>query len=408
MKKIIIHFIILISTLTNYNCEDQFIFPSGGNNQSFTSSEKKIVSSSEIFGFKLFKEVNRNDVNKNIFISPLCVSMALGMTLNGAAGATYDSIRSVLELNGLTEQEINESYKGLIEKLIELDPKVIFNISNSIWYRNTMIFQQEFINKNQIYFDAEVSSLNFEDPSSVSIINNWVNQNTGGKIDEILERIPPEAVMYLLNAVFFKADWKYLFDQSLTIDDFFITAEGESVPCKMMQQKNNFSYYSNELFQAVDLPYGDSLFSMMIFLPNPDRNTNDILNQFNKDNWDKWKNSFDEEEGKIWMPKFEVGYELKLNDVLAAMGMGTAFQPSADFTRMYSPGGLWISEVKHKTYIKVDEKGTEAAAVTLVEYIKAINSGFQMKINRPFIYVIHEKNSRTILFIGKIVNPELK
>ncbi|MEJ2616006.1 MAG: serpin family protein [Ignavibacteriaceae bacterium] len=334
------------------------------------------------------------------------VSMALGMTLNGANGPTYDSIKTLLELNGLTEQEINQSYQSLINQLVSLDPSVTFNIANSIWYSNSMNFKQEFINTNKTYFNAEVAGLDFSTPSAIDIINSWVNQNTNGKINEILERIPVDAVMYLINAIYFKAEWKYKFDQSLTIDGLFTSADGSNLPCKMMVQANNFNYLSNDLFQAVDLPYGDSLFSMTILLPNPGKDIDEIINLFNQENWNLWLDSFNVKEGKIWLPKFEIKYSLKLNDVLIALGMGIAFSNAADFTGIYPPGGIWISEVKHKTYIKVDEEGTEAAAATSVEFVKGINSSFRLKFNKPFIYIIRERNSNTILFIGKMVNPE--
>ena len=407
MKKILAPLFIIAFTFIFSRCEDQFIFPDKNKKVNLTASEQKIVSSSEIFGLKLFKKVNSYEGDKNIFISPLSVSIALGMTLNGANGSTYDSIKAVLELNGLSEQEINESYKSLADKLINLDPKVVFNIANSIWYIKSMTFQQDFINTNKTYFNAEVSGLDFSDPVSLEIINSWVYQSTNGKIDKILDRIPPEAVMYLINAIYFKGDWEYQFDKELTKEDNFILANGSISPCKMMVQKNNFSYYTNSLFQAVDLPYGDSLFSMTIILPLPDKDINEIINQFNEANWNEWLGSFKVSEGEIRMPKFETEYELNLNDVLIDLGMGIAFR-NADFTKMYAPGGLSISVVKHKTYVKVDEEGTEAAAVTSVEIIRtSIGSGFSMKINRPFIYVIHERSSNTILFIGKMVNPGL-
>jgi len=405
MNKIFMVLILFFSFIF-FSCEDQLIFPDGAKMQALTPIQQKVTSSSEIFGFKLFKEISNSAKDKNIFISPLSVSVALGMTLNGANGTTYESIREALELNNLNEQEINEAYKSLTELLANSDPKVVFNIANSIWYRNTMTFLQEFINTNEEYFNAEVSGLDFSDPGSVDIINEWVSLNTNGKIETILDKIPSEAVMYLLNALYFNADWKYKFDKEYTKDDYFISSS-DSIPCKMMEQKNYYSYYSNDLFQAVDLPYGDSLFSMTIFLPQPDKDINEIIEQFNETSWHYWQNNFKTEEGHIWLPKFEIKYELKLNDALTVLGMGNAFSPSADFTRMNSYGGIWISEVRHKTFIKVDEEGTEAAAVTIVEMIKSvITQGFKMRMNRPFIYLIRERTSNTILFIGKMVNTE--
>ena len=196
MRKLPTYLFIILTTFIFLQCEDQFVFPVKNNDASLTASEQKIASSSEIFGFKLFKKISSIQKDSNIFISPFSVSMALGMTLNGANKTTYDSIKTLLELNGLTDPEINQSYQSLINRLDNLDPNVTFNIANSIWYLNSMTFEQEFINTNKTYFNAEVTGLDFSNPSSVDIINNWVNQNTNGKINEILESIPPDAVMY--------------------------------------------------------------------------------------------------------------------------------------------------------------------------------------------------------------------
>jgi serine protease inhibitor len=408
MKKYLVPFLIIAISFIFFRCEDQFITPGEKKEINLTTSEQKIVSSSGIFGLKLFKEIISYEGDKNIFISPLSVSMALGMTLNGANGTTYDSMKSALELNGLTELEINESYKSLIDILTGLDPKVIFNIANSIWYRNTFTFQQEFINTDKKYFNAEVSGLDFNDPASVDIINNWVSQNTNGKIPKIIDKITPEMVMYLINAIYFKGDWKYQFDKDYTHDDFFTRTDGSQVSCEMMEQGNYFNYFSNDLFQAVDLPYGDSSFSMIIFLPLQGKNLDDLTNQINETNWNLWLNSFGVKKGNLLMPKFELKYGISLEDVLTIMGMGIAFSDYADFTKMHSEGGLTISEVIHKTYVKVDEEGTEAAAVTAVGVgTTSIGGGssFYMRIDRPFISVIKDNETNTILFIGKIINP---
>ncbi len=411
MKKFIFSLAVLIIALLFYQCSEQLVSPGSKKpNPDINQQEEKLAASSGVFGLKLFKKISNYEGNKNVFISPLSISMALGMTLNGASGSTYDSMKSVLELNGLTELEINESYKSLTDLLTSVDPKVVFNIANSIWYRNNMSFLQSFIETNKTYFNAEVKGLNFNDPSSVDVINSWVSQKTNGKIPEIIKDISPDMVMYLINAIYFKGDWKYQFDINNTKDDIFTTADGSKVSCKMMEQGNNFSYFSNNLFQAVELPYGDSSFSMIIILPNSGNGIDNILDQLNETNWNIWLKSLTIKEGELWLPKFEINYYLKLNDVLAIMGMGIAFSDGADFSRIFSSGGLCISEVLHKTYVKVDEEGTEAAAVTSVGVgtTSVGGSNFYMRVDRPFIYVIKDNYSNSILFIGKIINPGLK
>ena len=405
MKKLIFSIMVLVIALLFFKCKDQLVSPYGFHTPPAGSTEKSIASSSGTFGLKLFKEINDSEKDENIFISPLSISMALGMTLNGANSTTYDSMKAVLELNGLTQTKINEAYKNLINTLTSIDPKVVFNVANSIWYRNTMQFQQDFIAVNKTYFNAEVSGLNFDDPGSVETINNWVNENTDGKIPEIISSIPDNLVMCLINAIYFKGDWKYQFNKDYTKDDSFTLSDGSKIICKMMEQGNNYNYLSNDLFQAVELPYGDSSFSMIIFLPQED--INDLINQFNDENWNSWSNSFSVKEGEIWLPKFEIKYELTLKKVLTAMGMGIAFSDFADFTGIYSKGGISISQVLHKTYVKVDEEGTEAAAVTFVGVgtTSAGSSKFYMRIDKPFLFVIKDNQTNSLLFMGKIINP---
>ena len=402
--------ILFVFTLLSFvfiQCSDSITDPK--EIRELTEIEKKVVSSSEEFGLKLFNQVNTFEGEKNIFISPLSISMALGMALNGANGSTYEAMQSTLEFNSLTNQEINEAYNSLIELLTQIDSEVIFQIANSIWYKNTMQFESEFINVNKKYFDAEVAGLDFNDPNSVDIINNWVNGNTNGKITKILDAIPEAAVMYLINAIYFKGTWQYEFDKDETRDDSFNLPNGEDISCKMMAQTNeNFSYFENNQFQAIDLPYGDGYFSITIILPNNNLSVNEIINQLDLQNWNSWLSNFEKQTGTLQLPKFELEYDYTLNDVLKALGMEIAFVPEmADFTRLYKPGGIFISNVKHKTYVKLDEEGTEAAAVTAVEFgaTSVGPGGFFMRVNRPFIIAIREHNSGSILFMGKIVEP---
>ena len=182
-----------------------------------TDFEKRLVEADNTFGFKLFKEINKQDVNKNLFISPLSVSMALGMTLNGANNETQEAMENTLEFHNMTTDDINQSYKSLIQLLRNLDSKVIFQIANSIWYRQGMVFEQAFIDRNKSYFDAVVRALDFNDPGSADIINAWVDDNTHGKITEIVDKpIDPLTVMFLINAIYFKGTWTYEFDKDLT------------------------------------------------------------------------------------------------------------------------------------------------------------------------------------------------
>lgn len=401
---------LLSAVLLFIQCEHTVLSPSDRVVRDLTPLEKRVVESGDAFGLTLFREVIQAEKDKNVFISPLSVSMALGMTLNGANGGTLDAMQNTLELAGLSTEEINQSYKSLMELLIQLDPQVKFEIANSIWHRDDYTFEPDFINLNKTFFDAVVRALNFADPGAKDIINAWVKEQTHGRIEEIVDQITPDHVMFLINAIYFKGIWTYEFDPANTKDDQFITVGGSPVPCKMMNVKGDFSYFANESFQAIDLPYGDAGFSMTIFLPKVPSDIDPLIAGLTPEKWSAWVASFSKHAVELSLPRFSMQYDLTMNDVLTALGMGIAFSDDADFTRMHRLGGLKISKVKHKSFVQVDEEGTEAAAVTSVEIIRVTwGTGgglLTMRVDHPFVFAIRENHSGTILFIGKVVAPE--
>ncbi len=371
-------------------------------------AEGDLIAADNSFAFKLFEEINEQEGDKNIFISPLSVAMALGMTYNGAAGTTQQAMQDVLELQGMDLQEVNESYRSLIDLLRNLDPRVEFTLANSIWYRNTMTFEQDFLDLNRDYFDAEVEAIDFTDPSASQTINGWVDEKTNGRIPEIVpQTIPTYIVMYLINAIYFKADWTHQFDKSRTSDAPFRLIDGSEVTVDMMEHGGEIPvrYLWNQDLMALELSYGGDAYVMTILLPYELGNINDLLGSLTQENWSAWLDELYDGEVHVRLPKFTLEYEIKLNDVLTALGMGVAFSPGvADFTNMYTPGGLYIDEVKHKTFVKVDEEGTEAAAATSVG-IGLTSAPPMFVIDRPFVFVLREKLSGTILFMGKVVDP---
>jgi serine protease inhibitor len=395
------------------SCGEDGLSPARDTPRSLTPAERELVGSYNAFGLRLFREIVKGSGDKNVFISPASVSMALGMTVNGAAGTTEEAMKSTLEFSGMTTAEIDECYRSLIELLVGLDPKVQFQIANSIWYRLGWTFEQPFLDACRTYFNAEVSGLDFSSPEAAAVINAWVSQSTNGRIQEIVNNpIDIYTVMFLVNAIYFKGTWTHRFDPSLTKDDQFTLPDGSTAPCKMMQQPEpgktgDFSYYANDTFQVLDLPYADGWFSMTILLPAPSVKLDSIIAELDHETWKQWTAGLGARTGRIEVPRFELQYEATLNDVLGAMGMEPAFDPyTADFTRMYGDGGLFISRVKHKTFVKVDEEGTEAAAVTSVEVgTTSAPDDFEMRVDRPFLFAIRENHSGTVLFIGKIVDP---
>jgi serine protease inhibitor len=370
-------------------------------------AEGELIAADNSFAFKLFTEVNAHEGDKNIFVSPLSVAMALGMTYNGAAGTTQQAMQEVLGLQGMDLQEVNESYRSLIDLLQNLDPVVEFVLANSIWYGHTMTFEQDFLDLNQTYFDAEVTPIDFSAPSASQTINGWVNDKTNGRISEIVpDPVPADVVMYLINAIYFKADWTYQFDKSRTQAAPFHLIDGSEVTVDMMEHEAEMPvrFLWNADLTAVELSYGGDAYVMTILLPSEPDGINTLLDGLTQENWSAWLDQLYAGEVYVRLPKFTLEYELQMNDVLTALGMGVAFSPgAADFTRMYAPGGIWIDEVKHKSFVKVDEEGTEAAAATSVAMV--CSAPLTFLVDRPFVFVLREKLSGTILFMGKVVDP---
>ncbi len=372
-------------------------------------AEGQLIRADNTFALKLFREISSREGGKNIFVSPLSVAMALGMTYNGAAGATQQAMQEVLELGGMDLAAVNQSYRDLIDLLRDLDATVEFLIANSIWYRNTMTFKQEFLSLNQQFFDAAVRALDFTLPSASDTINGWVRSNTNGKIEEIVPKpIPAEIVMYLINAIYFKGDWTYQFDKDLTRDASFNLANGSQTTVDMMSHGDEVTIGHGwfDGIQIGDLRYGGQAFSMTILLPETPAEIDALVNQMTDANWNTWIGGLGEGDMLVAMPKFTLEYEIKLNEVLEALGMGVAFVPYvADFSGMCcAPGDLYIDEVKHKTFVDVNEEGTEAAAVTSVS-VGLTSAPMSFTVDRPFVFVIREKFSGTILFMGKVVDP---
>ena len=359
------------------------------------------------FGFKVFKEIVKEQTDENIFISPMSISYALGMTFNGADGKTKKEMAEVLEFGNLTNSEINASFKALMEKLMELDPKVMMEIANSIWYRENIDVLEKFKKVNQNYFQAEIRNMDFSEPETIEIINNWVSENTKGKITKVIDEIDALSMMYLINAIYFKGSWTDEFNKERTHKDKFFISNGKSVSCEMMNTAEENLYFENDDFQAIDLPYGKGDFSMIVILPKKGKDINEFISNLNRENWNSWLTKFSKQSGSLFLPKFKIEYDLEMNDVLKALGMPKAFTDAANFSRMTKRQKLYISNVIHKTFVDVNEEGTEAAAVTVVEMrLTSFKPGFSMRVNRPFVFAIKEKERNSILFIGKIVNPK--
>lgn len=371
----------------------------------------QLAAANTRFGIKLFNQIVQQDQAKNVFISPASIAIALAMTYNGASGDTQKAMAQTLELNGLSLADVNNAYAALRASLSNADPKVQLSIANSLWLRQGAVLNDEFLQRNQLYYRAQVQELNFADPSAAGTINSWVSQNTNGKIPKIVDQIPGDMMLYLINAIYFKGDWTRQFDKSKTSDQPFHLLDGSTTPVPLMTQSGSFTYFQNDNFQAVSLPYGDGRLNMLVFLPAPDSSLQAFEQTLTETNWAAWMSQFHKAEGTLKLPRFSMDYELNLNAPLKALGMSIAFDPKeADFSAMHSGSDrFFISEVKHKTFLEVNEEGTEAAAATSVGMgttaIRPNETKFNMVVDRPFFIAIRDNTTGSVLFMGAIVRP---
>ncbi|MDJ0520135.1 MAG: serpin family protein [Trichodesmium sp. MO_231.B1] len=371
---------------------------------------KKLVSANNKFAFQLFSKIQKFQPNENIFISPSSIAIALSMTYNGASGKTQEAMTKTLNFQGMSLEEINQANQELGILLDSLNSDIKLNIANSIWTKIGVPFEQKFLRINQEFYQSQVREIDFENPQSPEIINNWIEYNTKGKIDKIIDTLDRDSVMVLLNAIYFQGNWQQEFDNFSTLDRPFYLSNGIEKQHPTMLKLSQYSYYENQTFQAIGLPYGEGRVSMYVFLPKEEIGLEKFHQTLNEENWENWMLKFESQTVTLSLPKFKNEYEVTLNNVLKTLGMEIAFDiKTADFSGMSSiPPELYIDEMKHKTFVEVNETGTEAAAATSIAIgaASAMVTSLNMFVNRPFFFAIRDNNSGTILFMGEITNPE--
>jgi len=374
--------------------------------RSLSSAEQRIVSAGNQFAFDLFRAVQRTQPGENLFLSPTSASMALGMTLNGAAGTTLDSMRVALAMAGAPIGEINAGYRSLIDLLRGLDARVEFAIAISIWARQGMPFAPAFLEAGKTTFDAEIRAMDFAAPATLTTINQWVSDQTRGKIPTIVDQIEPDNVMFLINAIYFKGAWRLAFDPAKTRSLPFQSADGASrnVPT-MRLDPEPLRHASAEGHEVVELLYGNGAFVMTLVLPAAGRSLTELTEGLDAGRWAEWTGALAEHKLGLALPKFKLEYKRELKDDLSALGMRVAFDPDrADFSAMLGgpvAGNLYISKVIQKTFVDVNEEGTTAAAATSVG-ISVTSAPLTIQFDRPFLFAIRERHSGTILFVGQV------
>ncbi|MFD2131347.1 serpin family protein [Pseudogracilibacillus auburnensis] len=400
----------------NINNDNQNVDNLDGDNKDVDKSDKGEVINNEYttqpnnkLGFALLDKVER-DKNNNIFISPSSAFMALSMAYNGSEGETKDEIAEALQIKDISVDQLNQANAVLVDKLQKDTQATQLSIANSIWLNKQFHFTDEFSDATTTFYDAETTEIDITDDRSVDKINDWVSESTNDKITDIVEGpLNEDMVAILINALYFEGKWKYPFSEARTEEEPFYSGGTENnIPMMMLEEE--LAYMENDEFQAVKLPYQDDEMNMTIFLPSENSTIDTFIAAISDENWQEWQAEFQEMNGIIKLPTFELEYETNLNEAFQLLGMELAFKKQdADFSKMIKEDApLWIHEIKQKTYINVDEKGTEAAAVTSIEMrteSAVVGDTFYMEVNRPFFMTITDNETDTILFMGVITNP---
>ena len=372
--------------------------------------DDRLIAATSRFSFKLYNQLLKQRTGKNVFVSPSSVILALAMTYNGAEAETRQAMARALELEGLSLDEVNRGFADLKSMLGSADPKLQLNIANSLWARKGFSLKPDFIQRTKEFYAAEVASLDFSSAAAPATINSWVKNNTGGRIEKIVDdKISDDTILFLINAIYFKGQWSTEFEKSKTREDDFKLADGSQKKLPLMSQSGKYNYYKAKDFQAVSLPYGSGRMSMYVFLPDKSTSMEQFERNLTVANWEAWMRSFRPAPGELMLPRFKIEYEVDLNDVLKALGMAEAFDSTrANFSGI-AQGGIYISEVKHKTIAEVNEEGTVAAAVTSVGIqlasVQPPQENFIMKVDRPFFVAIRDNVTGTVLFMGSIADP---
>ncbi len=369
------------------------------------SVSSDLVAKSNDFSMSLWKTLPKfENPDKNYFISPLSLEIALGMLLNGADGNTKAEIQKVLGLENESIEGINAFYKELIEKLPQTDPKVINTIANAIWQDKNFAAEQSFTDILAKDFQAKLYVDDFSNQATVQKINSWAAANTNNKVPKVIDQIDPSMVMILLNALYFKGDWTEQFKVENTKKAIFNgTLVKKSVD--MMTKTENIAYADMGEYQMVELPYGNEKYVMQVILPKTAK-VEDLVNRLSAASLADAEAKLKPTKIIFELPKFKTESSIKLNEILKSMGMSSAFTSNADFSKIMKPAGkLQVGFVKQDTYIAVDEKGTEAAAVTSIGVVvTSIPVYPEFICNKPFAYIIKEKTSSAIMFVGKVSN----
>lgn len=386
--------------------EDRDVTPIAEFPSALAASTEAVLDAAVGFGIELAARIAAEEPRANIVLSPISAALALAMTMNGASGETFEAMRAGLGLGTLTQEQLNAAYREWIDFLTQLDPSVRLEIANGVWANEGVPFHDAFLQAVEANFRARIESRSFADSETLDEINNWVAEHTDGMIDSILDGLDPALVMLLVNAVYFEGAWTTEFDTADTRRTPFQREDGSVVDVDMMSVQNiELLRARGDDYSAIEVPYGNEMFAMVLVLPDAGIRARDWLAMLDAEAWRALIERLAPDRlNLVSLPKFTLSFDVYLNSALQAMSMDPAFMPGADFTRM-SPLGqqMCIDYVRQKARIEVDERGTRAAAATSVGIGVVSFNGFIA--DRPFVLMIRERTSNSVLFVGLVGDP---
>jgi serpin B len=368
--------------------------------------DANLVAAMNALAFQVLSQIGKQNRNRNLFISPLSITLALALLYNGADGVTQQELAEILGIQNIELEEVNAAFAVIRDELEQHGGQINLSIANSLWAQKGLLFKQDFIQRSKDFYSTEVFNLNFADSEALLIINDWVKNKTNGKINEIVRSrdLDANTILILLNAIYFQGNWRHQFSKANTKEAPFILSDGKPKLLPMMTQSGVYKYFQDEDFQAIALPYGDSNISMRIFLPDEQKSLSNFQQHLDNQKWQQWRSQFSKRQGNLVLPRFKVDYEDSLMDTFKSLGMKVALSAEANYQNLCN-GSVSISDIRHKAFVEINEEGTEAAAATSVLMQRSIVQRFSMVINRPFFCAIQDDQTGVILFLGAIWEP---
>jgi serine protease inhibitor len=369
--------------------------------------ERKLVTAINGLAFQVFSQLSERGKNRNLFISPLSLSIAMALLHNGADGSTKQELSRLLGIQDIEPDRVNTAYAALLGGLEQRGSQQShLSIANSLWARQGLTFKAEFLQSSQNFYSTEVFNLDFAKSDNLSVINGWIDRQTNGKIKEVVSSgdLNANTILILLNAIYFKGVWKQQFNKADTKENHFILSDSQSKLHPMMSQSGAYEYLQTQEFQAIVLPYSESDIHTIVFLPNEQNSLTDFLQCLNFEKFQEWRSQFFRMQGDLVLPRFTIEYEESLMDVFKILGLKIALSGSANYQNI-TDESIAISDIKHKALIEVNEEGTEASAATGVMMQRSLRQKFSMFVNRPFFYVIQDDRTGVILFMGAVWEP---